>query len=167
MHFQYCFLNNATVKACLESHVVSDTRETCGCHPKCSRTTFDVQTSAAKWPTDMNWRELAKAHNITPPEIPADADNTTRYLMEDIWWKNHVYNSLLKIDIFFRSKGRQVVAEIAKYESHDTFLTDLGGSMSIYMGLSFVVVIEVVIAGCEMTAAGAKWAARIAGKEAK
>lgn len=93
------------------------------------------------------------------PKVPDDVPFTDH--IYELWWKNRVYNSLMKVDVYFSSKNRLVTAQVPKYSGVWDHLGALGGSMSIFMGLSFVAVAEIAEAAVDaMWGAGAAAMAR-------
>eukprot|EP00094_Tigriopus_californicus_P005195 TCALIF_05009-PA protein Name:"Protein of unknown function" AED:0.38 eAED:0.38 QI:0/0.5/0/0.66/0.5/0.33/3/0/347 len=112
-----------------------------------AQVTFDILHSQGKWPADGSWKQIAKRFGITRPIVMAtDMINFEEVDIEkytDFLWRRKVDTSVMKINIFIRSKESLEFSEKDKYESYWEFLAKMGGSMSVFMGLSFVAVIEV------------------------
>ncbi|TRY78035.1 hypothetical protein TCAL_05009 [Tigriopus californicus] len=139
-----CLLNDS---ACTTTSTVADPESTCGCILSCTEVTFDILHSQGKWPADGSWKQIAKRFGITRPIVMAtDMINFEEVDIEkytDFLWRRKVDTSVMKINIFIRSKESLEFSEKDKYQSYWEFLAKMGGSMSVFMGLSFVAVIEV------------------------
>ena len=48
------------------------------------------------------------------------------------------------MNVFVESQNRDILEEVPKYPDAWSFLSALGGSMSIFMGLSFISLVEIV-----------------------
>ncbi|TRY78034.1 hypothetical protein TCAL_17387 [Tigriopus californicus] len=140
-------LSFPTLTACTTTSTVADPESTCGCILSCTEVTFDILHSQGKWPADGSWKQIAKRFGITRPIVMAtDMINFEEVDIEkytDFLWRRKVDTSVMKINIFIRSKESLEFSEKDKYESYWEFLAKMGGSMSVFMGLSFVAVIEV------------------------
>lgn len=120
----------------------------CGCKLSCLEETLDMLPSQGKWPGDSTWKRIAKKFKIPRPIV-----NTTEMInfegvnieeYTDFLWRKEVDCSVMKINIFLRTKESLDFTEKGKFESIWEFLAKMGGSMSVFMGICFVAIIEVL-----------------------
>lgn len=70
--------------------------------------------------------------------------------------RKDVQDDLIHLDIFFTSTRKTVIEEDPKFPDPLSLFSNLGGALSIWMGISFVMVVEWmelivdVIIGCTM-----------------
>ena len=134
-----CRLSNKTLLAQLESTPGPDNpRVLCGCFPHCNIRDFDIQTSMAKWPTQKKWRQKTHKFGITSDSLKEDGDQNENSL------KNHVFNSVAKIEVYIRTKSKEVVEEVPKYNGIADLVNELGSALAFCMGLSFIMVFELL-----------------------
>ena len=70
--------------------------------------------------------------------------------------KAHVYSSLAKIEVFIRTKSKEVFEEVPNYSGFGDLTKELGAALSFYMGLSFIMLFELLELGVDLVLAG--WA---------
>eukprot|EP00094_Tigriopus_californicus_P005194 TCALIF_05008-PA protein Name:"Similar to Scnn1g Amiloride-sensitive sodium channel subunit gamma (Rattus norvegicus)" AED:0.21 eAED:0.21 QI:0/0.33/0.25/0.5/1/1/4/14/327 len=133
---------------CTSASIVADPEITCGCKLSCFEETFDMLPSQGKWPGDSSWKRIAKQFGIPRPIVNVtdmtsfEDVNIEKY--SDFLWRKKVDRSVMKIRIFLRTRESLEFKEKKKFETHWEVLAKMGGSMSVFMGLCFVAIIEVI-----------------------
>ena len=110
---------------------------------------FQYAISETKWPSDQYWAILAEEFKITyhGQQINYKAQQKQELTgepnedLENI--QQLVQKNLMQVSIYYGSLDVHHVAETPEY-TFLTFLSSLGGAVSLYLGISFIQVFEVV-----------------------
>ena len=116
----------------------SSNAQACNCGQMCTEISYSTQVTSSQWPSDRNWARLAKDFGIEPQ------NSTGNDALDTVLWKERTMNSLAKVDVFFRTKNEQILRQVPKYSSVLDFASTLGGSMSVFMGISIILSVEVI-----------------------
>ena len=112
-------------------------------------TYFQYAISETKWPSDQYWAVLAEHFGVTykgqqvtyklqqTKELSGETDEDFEQIQQ------LVQNNLMQVSIYYGSLDVDHVAETPEY-TFLTFLSSLGGAVSLYLGISFIQVFEVV-----------------------
>ena len=110
---------------------------------------FQYAISETKWPSDQYWAILAEQFNVKykgrkvtykdqqEMELSGETDEDYEQIQQ------LVQNNLMQVSIYYGSLDVDTVAENPEY-TFLTFLSSLGGAVSLYLGISFIQVFEVV-----------------------
>ena len=134
-----CRLSNKTLLAQLQSTPAPENpKVSCGCFPQCNVRDFDIQTSQAKWPTHNNWKQKAHEFEINYDYLKEGAAQNEEAL------EKHVFKSVAKIEVYIRTKSKEVVEEVPKYNGISGLMIALGSALAFCMGLSFIMIFELL-----------------------
>ncbi|XP_049786002.1 uncharacterized protein LOC126188440 [Schistocerca cancellata] len=112
----------------------------CSCNVDCREVTYQTSISTAIWPTDSTWCTVAKRFTLV-----GNCDNVTEgnhgaKLHPE---KQIIKDNALKIDVYFENLRVQQTVQTAAYEPQ-AFVASLGGALSLYLGISLLMLVEVV-----------------------
>ncbi|XP_070553836.1 acid-sensing ion channel 1-like isoform X2 [Ptychodera flava] len=102
-------------------------RQMCDCPVPCERTLYSASLSYAQFPSDFMAVEYSKLLNKSDPQYPR--------------------RNGAKLNIFFEELSYEEISHRAAYELF-TLFSDIGGSMGLLLGASFVTVVEIVDFAC-------------------
>lgn len=138
-HLQFCNETDPKVAACLSRSKIKDPKEVCRCREPCEKTEYKIRSSSAQWPNVFNWREIGTSLGLINDTL---LSGLSVYHPEVILAQEKVQESLLQIKVIQRTKEIRKFEQVAKYESW-TVIDSLGGATSLYVGISFVTIIEI------------------------
>ncbi|KAL9986105.1 hypothetical protein ACROYT_G000185 [Oculina patagonica] len=126
-----CDIVNKTTEKCLKKvkDRFTNGKLSCSnsCPPPCRESTFKLTTSYSLWPTktyeDYYKMELAKR-------------------TKEVDGNDNFRANVLKVDIFFEELNYEVISEELSYELPN-FMSDLGGSLGLWIGVSVLTVAEI------------------------
>jgi len=102
----------------------------CGCNENCIEGSYSVAVSTALWPSEV----------YTPPGCN-NQTLTLRYWkhIDDclVWYQQ---NTLL-VEAYYERMNYQVISEVADYDT-TAFISDAGGQLGLWLGMSFISVVE-------------------------
>ena len=110
---------------------------------------FQFSISETKWPSDQTWAIFAEEFNVQykgqkvtyKDQQKMDQSGGTNEDYEQI--QQLVQNNLMQVSIYYGTLDVDDVAEVPEY-TFLTFLSSLGGAVSLYLGISFIQVFEIV-----------------------
>ena len=110
---------------------------------------FQFSISETKWPSDQTWAIFAEEFNVQykgqkvtyKGQQEMDLLGQTDENNEQI--QQLVQNNLMQVSIYYGTLDVDDVAEVPEY-TFLTFLSSLGGAVSLYLGISFIQVFEIV-----------------------
>lgn len=80
---------------------------------------------------------FAERYNISAPEKDPERKEVDA-------WREEAGNSLALVSVHYSSRRRQHVRDVPRYADVFSLFTSIGGSMSVYMGISGVAYVELV-----------------------
>ncbi|CAL4121688.1 unnamed protein product, partial [Meganyctiphanes norvegica] len=92
----------------------------CSCKQSCSQVQYPFSVSGAKWPTSPS--KSSVSYEVIGP-------------MED---------NLLALNVYFKSLNTYNIEQEADYEDWSDIVSSLGGALSLYLGISIILVFEVL-----------------------
>ncbi|XP_024942633.1 amiloride-sensitive sodium channel subunit gamma-like isoform X2 [Cephus cinctus] len=111
---------------------------TCSCNMDCRETMYEMKISQATWPNDNNWCDVAQRFGMA---------RNCKYKMyqseNQIQEKQRVVENVLTIDVFFENLRIQSIVQHPTYKLQ-TFVGSLGGALSLYLGVTLFMLLEVV-----------------------
>ena len=113
----------------------------CNCQSSCRTLSYEIEHSASQWPSPHNWRGVAQSLGLDVPTFNSTTEVDT--ILERDKVQNYM-NQLSKIRIYFKSRNRRVIEMEPEFPSIYSYVVVIGGSLSVYMGFSFVSVLEVL-----------------------
>ena len=118
-------------------------RLTCNCRPACEETIFDKTISGSLWPSTVAWVFKALEHDMTYEgndiSFASLADPNYFRLASD-----QVRGDMVQLQVHFTTAQSTLIAEEKVYENPFALMSTLGGAMSIWMGVSFIMIVEAV-----------------------
>ena len=112
---------------------------------------FQYTLSETQWPSDQNLLMLAQQFGIKyngykvtykeQQEIELHGEDAQEGYLDE--FKDKVQNNFMQVVIYYGSLDVEAVSEEPEY-TFLTFLSGLGGALSLYLGISFIQVFEVV-----------------------
>ena len=112
---------------------------------------FQYTLSETQWPSDQNLFMLAQQFGIKyngykvtykeQQEIELHGEDAQEGYLDE--FKDKVQNNFMQVVIYYGSLDVEAVSEEPEY-TFLTFLSGLGGALSLYLGISFIQVFEVV-----------------------
>ncbi|TRY76498.1 hypothetical protein TCAL_15986, partial [Tigriopus californicus] len=145
--FEYCSMKNQTSVECLKSSYDKYNNDKCRCQPSCNETIYEIGTSAMTWPSESGWYFKAKEYNMT------SSSNGNEPISAKVLDKNEselysiirdIQQNLLRLDFYFSSQSRTVIEENPVYPDFFSLFSNLGGALSLWMGISFLALVEVI-----------------------
>ena len=121
----------------------------CPCKPACYVQSYSYTKSETVWPSDQYWGIVAEDLGITykgqkitykdqrATELSGGIDEGYNQI------KNLVQNNLMEVTIYYGSLNVEEINEVPEF-TFLTFLSDLGGALSLYLGICFIQVFEVL-----------------------
>jgi len=108
----------------------------CNCSSACEEKYYEVDISSSKWPAEQY--QLLAAQTFISEAVQDDRITDTQ--------ATQIANNLLKLNVFFESKLIKSIEETQTYESvlGADFLNALGGALSLFLGISFILLFELV-----------------------
>ncbi|XP_077866593.1 uncharacterized protein LOC100372922 [Saccoglossus kowalevskii] len=101
----------------------------CDCKQSCDEKWYEITLSQSLWPSDRYLKHLLKnIHGI---------NDKTRNINDE----KAVSSNLVRLEVYFEELNYQDVSEIPAYGRSD-LLSDVGGSLGLYIGLSIITVCE-------------------------
>ena len=105
--------------------------------------------SQSEWPSDQFWAILAEKykvnyqnHLVTYQEVTTmEIEDSVKNITESL--KNFVKQNFISVTIYFGSFDVRTISEIPIY-SFWGFLSTLGGALSLFLGLTFIQLFEVI-----------------------
>ncbi|XP_060602636.1 degenerin mec-10-like [Ruditapes philippinarum] len=143
---EFAFSNNPKLKPCRTNdenkclaRVLSQYYEgnlTCTCDNPCSEFSYTREMSQRQWPSNEYARVLL--------EWVCDNDigncRTLRDELNDLWAVN---NNFLKLNIYYKDLNFEKITEEPQIEIQE-FLSDVGGAIGLWIGLSILSLCEVI-----------------------
>ncbi|XP_046998361.1 degenerin unc-8-like [Schistocerca americana] len=112
----------------------------CSCNVDCREVTYQTSISTAIWPTDSTWCTVAKRFTLVDNcENVTEGNHGAKFHPE----KQIIKDNALKIDVYFENLRVQQTVQTAAYEPQ-AFVASLGGALSLYLGISLLMLVEVV-----------------------
>ena len=152
----YCNMNNESVQFCVtesfEALEELDLSKICVCPQLCEEIKYIPHISSTLWPSSHYWSELASSNAIMYNGTVIDPAQALEVELgkgtEDdleIWdkVKEYVQENYLQINVFFEEKSVERIEEKPKTD-FPQFLSNLGGAVSLYLGVSLVAIFEVL-----------------------
>ena len=149
----YCDISDRLDNKCIAGVVNSIGNETsCKCPLRCNEISYPTQVSSSRWPSKLYWGYLAYQHQIiyhgqlVEPVTIKDSlmENSPggeeTEAMEEI--REYINENFLLLEVNFKSMTLERIEEVRKYDFF-SFLASLGGSLSLYLGISIVAAFEV------------------------
>ncbi|XP_023716562.1 amiloride-sensitive sodium channel subunit beta-like isoform X1 [Cryptotermes secundus] len=112
----------------------------CSCNMDCREISYETKISTAMWPTDNYWCNLASKYSLIEECEIADHEYGGRSHHQD---KLKIQNNLLKIDVYFENLRVKSVEQSPTYKVQ-TFVGSLGGALSLYLGITLLMLVEVM-----------------------
>ncbi|XP_042858754.1 uncharacterized protein LOC122244849, partial [Penaeus japonicus] len=112
--------NSACVEKSLKLYSSNPEAAECGCNVACNETQYPNSLSMASW----------------PPEA-SEADVKMEYGKDNM-------DDMMRVDVFFHTLNVDDVTQIGKYENAWGLVSSLGGALSLYMGISVILLVEVI-----------------------
>ena len=113
----------------------------CSCGPACKQVKYDWEKSSLKWPSKLGWVFTAKKHNLTYNGQLIDV-NTIMSPENFTKVGDEIKSNLLRLVVKFSGEPTTTITETPVYPNPLTLLSTLGGALSIWMGMSFMMIIE-------------------------
>ena len=146
--FKQCSATEKTNRNCRNSVYQSFANNTlnCPCGVPCETHGYLFKASRSQWPSPAHSSYLAS--QLTKEEVPrikaylkrlGNNTNLTYSRIHDSIQKN-----FLRLEIFFETSRYQIVKETATY-SHMDFLSEFGGSISLWLGWSIFALLEFLV----------------------
>ncbi|XP_059082581.1 degenerin mec-10-like isoform X2 [Tigriopus californicus] len=145
--FEYCSMKNQTSVDCLGSSYNTYNSDKCRCQPNCNETIYEIGTSALTWPSESGWFYKAIEFNMTSSykdDQPITSDDIEKSETELYPIYEEIKKNLLRLDFYFSSQSRIVIEELPVYADLFSLFANLGGALSLWMGISFLALIEVI-----------------------
>merc|ERR1712079_745815 len=125
----------------------SEENTPCGCGVGCLTYKYMISTSSNIWPSEYYWGKLAEKYGIK-----FNGSSLTYRQARDMMSlgakpfiydkiKEHISSNYLKVNIYFETLGMEIIYETPEYTSN-SFLSALGGALSIYQGLTLLTMFE-------------------------
>ncbi|KAL9986106.1 hypothetical protein ACROYT_G000186 [Oculina patagonica] len=126
-----CDIVNKTIEKCLKKVKDKFTKGKLSCSnscpPPCRESTFKLTTSYSLWPT-KTYEDYYKIELVKRTK--------------EVDWSDNFRANVLKVDIFFEELNYEVISEELSYELPN-FMSDLGGSLGLWIGVSVLTVAEI------------------------
>ena len=105
--------------------------------------------SQSEWPSDQFWAILAEKYNVKYKDhfvtykeaTTMELDESVKFMTKNL--KHFVQQNFISVTIYFGSFDVQTIEEIPIY-SFWGFLSTLGGALSLFLGLTFIQMFEVL-----------------------
>lgn len=125
---QQCDMTNSKISCCVESmQTITD----CICPLACHEVQYSIVLSSAVWPTRVYYEN--NKHNFYQRTESISSDNVLPY--------ENVTKSHLRLKVFYDSLEYTMYKQNPAYHSSE-ILSQIGGQMSLWLGLSLVAVFE-------------------------
>ncbi|XP_064599426.1 degenerin-like protein unc-105 [Liolophura sinensis] len=136
---------NETELDCMENtelKVMIEGSLTCDCPNPCSETAYDTRPSSREWPEDGYLNALIDK---------VCRSESTKGSCNDLLRKppSEQRRNFVKLNVFYRDLNFETLSEEADYPESQ-FLSDIGGSIGLYVGLSVISIIEVLELGLQI-----------------
>ncbi len=117
----------------------------CGCGPACNQREYDAIVTASKWPSYVAWMFTAKDMGLADFEISDVMSDNAAFESK----MEALRQDIVHIQVYFKTTRTSLNVEEKKYPDLLSLFTNLGGALSVWMGFSFLILIEVVELGLE------------------
>ena len=108
-----------------------------------------MSISQSEWPSDQYWAILAEKHQVKFKDFMVTyKDATSLELLDDLDLstknvKDIVKSNFITVTIYFGTFEVATIQEVPQYNFWG-FLSTLGGALSLFLGLTFIQLLEVV-----------------------
>ena len=115
----------------------------------CIQGIFQMSISQSEWPSDQYWAILAEKHQVKfkdqmvtyQDSMALEMDEEFDHLTSNV--KNMVKSNFISTTIYFGSFDVTTIEEVPQYTFWG-FMSTLGGALSLFLGLTFMQLLEVV-----------------------
>ena len=140
---------------------LADNQEGCDIKASCSETSYSSTLSTSPWPSSISWPFVLDRiynakwpGNLTTAELFGGATsdlyfgNMEQAESEEITTlfkvtKEKLMQSVAKLKVYFSTSAIEVQEELPKY-TVGSLISNLGGAMSLYLGVTIVALFEIV-----------------------
>ncbi|XP_070580901.1 amiloride-sensitive sodium channel subunit alpha-like [Ptychodera flava] len=137
--YNICWVNDHTQFKCLMSvenaYTTNTLTPSCAteCTERCSETTFRTTVTTALWPNQMYESTIIDKVMTISKDLRSRVASSPEF----------AENNLCKLNIYYQEFNYESISESPKYEIED-FLSDMGGQMGLWIGMSFCTIFEFV-----------------------
>ncbi|XP_043244057.1 uncharacterized protein LOC122392822 [Amphibalanus amphitrite] len=103
---------------------------TCHCPSACFERSFNTFQSMAEWPRDVYLIEAASQMGIDIRGLTPDS-------------RKELASNILEIKVFFKTLNTAALTQ-SEFYTYSSFFSSLGGAMSLYLGISIIMVAEIL-----------------------
>ena len=114
----------------------------CNCSADCSQKTYEVDITSSVWPAQQYEMLAARSFILSAGAEMEDRSNDTSTEDDALT----IANNLLKLNVYFESKMTKFIEETMTYDTvyGADFLNALGGALSLFLGISFILIFELL-----------------------
>ncbi|XP_019631135.1 PREDICTED: uncharacterized protein LOC109475034 [Branchiostoma belcheri] len=130
-----CDLANPRVQACVRSQWkrFESGEMNCTCNQACRDDAYELSISSAVWPSRQFQpyilRDLHMIQHLNRRNLPRSYED--------------VRDNLVRVEVYYEELNYQSISEEWNYKEED-FLSDLGGLLGLYIGISFITLCEII-----------------------
>ncbi|XP_035696828.1 uncharacterized protein LOC118430223 [Branchiostoma floridae] len=130
-----CDLANPRVQACVKTQwkLFESGELNCSCNQACRDEAYELSISSAIWPSrpfePYILRDLHMIQQLKRRNLPRSSEE--------------VRDNLVRVEVYYEELNYQSISEEWNYREED-FLSDLGGLLGLYIGISFITLCEIL-----------------------
>ncbi|XP_070576324.1 acid-sensing ion channel 5-like [Ptychodera flava] len=110
-------------------YLLSRDKLDCGCNQACAEEWYEYTISQGLWPSDTYFKHLVKQVHFK--------NNKTRNLNDF----ESVSKNLINLEVYFDELNYENIEEIPAV-TEESLLSDIGGTLGLYCGFSFITIVE-------------------------
>ena len=145
---------------CIRSAKVSFTKKhssthDCACFPACNEVAYDISYSLAKWPASGYEGDAVYLDLFHVESFPARYSGTPKYDMMSNYFNNFSHDrekmmrDFARINVYIADTNAYIVEEAADYSSAQ-LLSDIGGQLGLWVGISVITLAELLELLCDL-----------------